>query len=143
MKFFTQLITSFCASTVFIGAIFMLCPEGKMSKSVRYLLSLVFILTVITACCVTVKTPNFSLESFEVYEEDSSQSLIAAAKYVYSFALTKEGINFKEITVCTNKDADGGIVINKVIINSNCEKEKILKALSEVSENYEVEIINE
>ena len=121
----------------------MICPDGAVSKSVKYVLSLVFILTVITACSVTVKQTDISFDDFSQYEIDNTPSLVLAAKQVYSLALKNADINFKEITVCTNKASDGSIVINKIIIYSDSEKEKILKALSQVAENYEVEIINE
>ena len=143
MNLFVQLVISFCATSVFVGALYMICPDGAVSKSVKYVLSLVFILTVITACSVTVKQTDINFENFSQHEIDTSPSLVAAAKQVYSLALKNADINFKEITVCTNKASDGSIVINKIIINSDSEKEKILKALSQVAENYEVEIINE
>ena len=52
-------------------------------------------------------------------------------------------INFKEINFYTDKLEDGSIVINKVVINSDCRKEEILKALGELAKTREVEIINE
>ena len=143
MNFFAQIVTAFSVAAVFIGALYMICPDGAISKSVRYVLGLAFILTLITAAGITVKRTDIDFNFTSVTETDTSQTLISAARYVYSYTLTKQGINFKEITVCTNKAQDGSIIINKIVINSDCEKEKIIKALSQVAQNYEVEIINE
>ena len=41
-------ITSFCGACVLIGALYILCPDSAMSKSIKYALSLVFIISVIT-----------------------------------------------------------------------------------------------
>ncbi len=142
MKIFSQLITSFCASSVFIGMLYILCPDGVMSKSVKYLLSLTFLLSVI-AVSFTVKKSDFNFKAEEYTLQSSAEADTALARQVYATALKNAGINFKEITVCTNKAEDGSIIISKIIIQSNAESQKIMDALSEAAKNYEVEIINE
>ena len=68
---------------------------------------------------------------------------ISSAKYVFSYVLTKNGINFKEISLCTDNLPDGSIVISKVIINSDCESQEIIKVLGDLAKTREVEIVNE
>ena len=82
--------------------------------------------------------------SFEASAATSGEELkAAAARYVYGQALRSSEINFSEITVCTDKNEDGSIVISKVIIYSDADKERIRSALGSAAENIEVEIINE
>ena len=142
MKIFSGLLTSFCASSVFIGVLYILCPNGVMSKSVKYLLSLAFLLSV-TAVSFTVKRSGLDFDVSGYTAADSEAVDKAAARQVYATALKNAGINFKEITVCTNKAEDGSIIISKIIIHSDAESQKIRDALGEAAENYEVEIINE
>ena len=40
---------TFCVSAVFIGALLIICPNGKISKSVKYVLSLAFTLIIISS----------------------------------------------------------------------------------------------
>lgn len=143
MNTLTSLLTAFCASCVFIGALYMLCPDGVMSKAVKYILGLVFLLSVIAAAGITVKTPDIDFSFPQSVYEDTASLDAASAEYVYSYALQSAGIDFSQITVCTDKTADGSIIISKVIIRSDCERERILSALGEAAKNYEVEIINE
>lgn len=143
MNYFSSLLTAFCSACVIIGLLFLISPDGAMSKSVKYVLGLVFLLTIVTATGLSVKTPQFDF-SFE--EEESLQSSDALdkanAEYIFALALENAGVEFSEITVCTDKLDNGRIVINKVIIRSDCERERILSVLGDTT-GYEVEIINE
>ncbi len=143
MNILTQLLTTFCVACVFIGALYIVCPDMEMGKSVKYLLSLVFLITVITATGFTVKKAdiNFEMPQYEISETERLDT--AAAEYAYAYVLRANDINFSKITVCTDKIADGSIVISKVIICSDCEKARILQALGDAAKNFEVEIINE
>jgi hypothetical protein len=66
-----------------------------------------------------------------------------AAEYVFSHTLTSQNIDFEKITVFTDNSNPESIVITKVVIVSKESKEKILKALGELTLNREVEIIDE
>lgn len=143
MSGFTSFLTAVCASLVFIGAMHLICPDGSMAKSVKYILGLVFLVTVISAAGLL--SDGFTPEiSFDTDIESSKEELsAAAARYAYEQALKAAEINFSKITVCTDKTADGGIVISKLIIYSDCAEEGILAALGAAAENIEVEIVNE
>lgn len=143
MNFLSSVLITFCAACVFIGALYMLCPDGVMSKPVKYILGLCFLITVISAAGITVKTPVIDFSLPETVTEDTESLEIASAEYVYSYLLTAANIDFSQITVCTDKSDDGSIIINKVIIRSDCQREKIIEALGEAAKNHEVEIINE
>lgn len=143
MSYFTSFITSLCAACIMIGALHMICPDGAMGKSVKYILSLIFIVSVIAAASFNIQNFDWNTD-YAVPEIQSDESLqSASARYVYSAALKSAGINFREITVCTDKSESGSIIISKVIIYSDCDAAKIRVALGAVAENLEVEIINE
>ena len=134
--------SSFCVSAILIGALYIICPGGEISKSVKNIFALVFTL-VITSSAVTVN-PVFDFGGDISQNEGVTSSIdISSAVYVYSDCLKAAKIEFSEISVLTNKTEDGGIVISKVIIFSNEDKEKILSALSVIAQNLEVEVVNE
>lgn len=143
MDIFSQLIISFCAASVFIGILYLLCPDGAMSKSVKYILGLAFLLSVIAAAGITVNLDNADFSQYEFSLGDSMELETESARQVYAYALTKSGVNFEEIEVYTNKSEDGSIIINKIVIYSDADREKIIEALGEVAQNFEVEVINE
>lgn len=143
MNILASLLAAFCASAVFIGALYMICPEGAMKNSVKYILGLVFLISVIAASGITVKKSDLDFDMIEAPAVSAKDLDIASAKYVYSFALKENDIDFSEITVCTDKYEDGSIYISKVIIKSDENREKILSALAEAAKNIEVVIENE
>lgn len=143
MNWLTSVIASFCASSVFLGALFILCPKGNISASVKYVLSLVFLVSVISAAGIGVKKADFSLNAFSSQQISANNFEDLNIKLAFEEILRKNGISFKEITVLTDKLTNGGISINKVIIRSDCEKEKIIAALGEEIKMIEVEVINE
>lgn len=132
-------ITSFCGSCVLIGALYILCPDSAMSKSVKYALSLVFVISVITAAAAVGRI-DFSFDRNAASVPSADKLATESARYAYSYALEKEKINFSEITVCTDKTDDGSIIISKVIIYSDANKEDIFRALGEAAENYDIEV---
>ena len=121
----------------------MISPNGVMSNSVKYILGLCFIITLIGGTGIKIKKEDMNFPSKSETVIDNTALQTANAEFVYSYALKSAGVEFSEITVCTDKAEDGSIIITKVIIKSDCEKEKILSVLKEPSQVYEVEIINE
>ena len=143
MNYLNSFFMSFCVSAIFIGGIFIICPNGKMSKPIKYILCLIF--TVIIIVSVSKINPDFDLPYFEsqILEQNSDKLQIQSAEYVWGSCLKAASINFTKITVCTNKTQNNSIVISKVIICSDCEETRILQALGEAAKNFEVEVINE
>lgn len=142
MNYINSFLISFCAAAVFIGALYMLCPDGAMNKSIKYILSLVFLLSVVSVAGITVKKADIDLQ-FTPPQIDAADLEIKNAEYVYSLALKTANIDFSEIEIFTNKADDGSIIINKVIVHSGCERQKIVDALGEATKNIEVEVIND
>ena len=142
MNFITSFITSFCAACVLIGSLYIICPEGNLAKPIKYLLSLLFIVIVI-ACTSIGKNIKFDFPNPEIQQSSTEELQIYSAEYVFSYVLKQNEINFDSITVCTDNSPDGSIVISKVTIYTDCEKDKVINALGELATTREVEIIND
>ena len=142
MNYLNSFFIAFCVSSIFIGAVFILCPTGQMSKPVKFVFSLVFTLVIISAALKIDFKPIFNINNTETHSNTESLEKNNAI-YVYSTCLKAAKIDFKEISVLTTKTKDGRILISKVLIFSKAEKQKILNALAEVAQNIEVEIIDE
>ena len=143
MNFFSSFAAAFCGACVFIGVLYFLCPQGALSKSVQYVLSLIFLLSVISAAAIAIGKWELNIPEIETDYIDTESLDAATAEYIISYLLGAENIEFDEITVCTDKTENGSISINKVIICSDCEKSRIIAALGEAADNIEVEIIND
>ena len=133
---------AFCVSSVFIGVLLIICPSGAMSKPIKNLLCLTFIL-IITASAFKIDF-NLNFNTHADSPHTNTQSIdTSSAIYVYGECLNAAKIKFSKISVLTTKTDNGDIVISKVLIFSKEDKNKILLALGEVAQNFEVEIINE
>ena len=141
MQIFSSFITGFCVSCVLIGALYMLCPSGSMANSVKYVFCLCFV------CCVlgvAIAMPKINFSYFEMRENKeilTEENTVFYAKEVFSEALFKQNINFRKIDVFTNKNKDGGIIIDRVVVYSNDDETEIKQTID--SEHYEVVVINE
>ena len=139
----TQFFTAFCVGSILLGSLYIICPDGNISKSVKYIFSIVFLIIVITAANIPLKSIDLGAFSEITAETDTEEMNLASAKYVFSYALNKENINFSDISFFTDKKEDGSIVITKVIITTNETKEKVISALEGLLDKREVEIKNE
>lgn len=141
MEGFTGFAAAFCGVCVALGGVGLLLPKGTMSKSVGYLLCLVF-LSVLLASALGVKrfSPEFSeFKPASVSVDDMSA---AAAKMVFEQTLKNGGINFSKCEVCTDKNEDGRIIIIEVIVYSSDPAQSIRELIGG-SDTYEVTVINE
>lgn len=140
----TQFFISFSTGCILIGALYILCPEGNISKPIKHIFSLVFLIIIISAANVPLKNIDFSMPTVTANDnENYTQMQISSAEYVFSETLKSQNINFSKISIFTDKTDNDSIVITKVVIVSNDKSEKILNALGGLCENREVEIINE
>ena len=82
MNFFSSFAVAFCGACVFIGAIYMLCPDGAVSKSVKYVLGLVFLLSVISAAAIAAGKWELNVADITSDYTESEERQISAAEYV-------------------------------------------------------------
>ncbi len=139
----TQFFTAFCTGCILLGLLYIICPEGNISKPIKYTFSLVFLCLVISASNIPFENISFENLIPADSQTESYEMQISAAEYVFSYSLKSQNINFSDISILTDKSEDGSIVISKVVIVSNHQKDEIIKALGELAQNREVEIVNE
>ncbi len=139
----TQFFTSFCVGSILIGSLYIICPEGNISKHVKYVFSLIFLIIVISAANIPLKSISADIfsEKENIIETEGLDK--SSAEYVFAYTLKNQNINFSKISIFTDKTNDGSIVITKVVIVTNEPKEKVINALDGLLDNREVEIINE
>lgn len=138
-----EFITVFCSFSLLFGGIYILKPNGKTEKTVKYVFSLIFICVILTAI-LGIKTDDFTLKKNNTDYEISTEALAnQTARLTFAKALESLDIKFSKITVCTNKNTDGSISISKVTVYSNEPKEKITEALKNSNSQYEIEVCYE
>ena len=142
MNFLTDILLAICVSAVFIGALFLISPDGNLKNSVKYTLSLAFIISVVASASIGDFGLDFSTNALG--ESISYEAMaVANAKLVYSQTLKRSDINFFEISVFTNKAEGDDIKIIKVVIKTNESESAVKTALGEVCDNIEVVVENE
>ena len=143
MNWFKSFVTAFCTAGICFGALFIICPSGKMERSVKYVLSLCFLVIIVAVAGVGIKNADFDL-NFDIETMIETENLDkTTAKYVFAQVLNESGINFKEILTFTDNDSKNGISCTKVKIVTDCSKERVVSALGGEIEGFEVEVVNE
>ncbi len=141
MKAIASFITAFCIGCVTLGGLYMLCPEGKFQKAVKYTFSLCFLCLLISSFG-SIGNLNFEINFKGENEFISAGAAAESARIVFERALINSKINFRKITVLTDKKDDGSIFISKVTVVSSENRDKILSIIS-ADGSFEVEVINE
>ena len=133
-------IAAFSGGCVFLGALYILVPEGKLSKAVKYTVSLCFLCVILSAATATC---NASFPEFKVSKGDFDDERLSAdsARLVFANALTSAGINFSKIIVFTDKSEDGGIIITEVYVYTEAPSEAVSAAIG--SDSYKLVVVNE
>lgn len=140
MSGFSSFVLAFCTVCITVGALQIICPSGSLSKSVKFALSLAFI------CCLLSGVAGIKFPDIQTYlnspkavaNDDMSQSAI---RLVFEDALSRGGINFSKVTVCTDKLDDGSISIIEVVVYSPDSPQKIEEVIG--GGEYEVRVIDE
>ncbi len=141
MNGINSFIISFSSSCILLGFLYMLCPSGSMSASVKYIFCLCFVCCIVGSA-LSIKQPDFSMiEKAQNAEIITEQNASVTAQMIFSEALTQKNINFRKITVDTNKFADGSIVISRITVYTSEPPQKVLEVIK--SDSYEVIVINE
>ncbi len=143
MNWFNSLITAFCTAGICFGALFIISPSGRMERSVKYILSLCFLIMVITISGVKMKISNFDINFDTNVSVNVDKLKISTVEYTIALALQNAGIDFREICVSTDNSETDGISCTKVKIYTVCDREKIVSVLGEETKNFKVEVINE
>ena len=143
MSRFQAAVSALCAALIVIGALCLLIPGGTMGKSVKKVLSLVFLLSVLSACLPAFRGLSVQIVPRPQTETDHVALHETNAEFVIKEVLQKAGVSFSKITVRTDKSDDGGISISKVIIVTDCKEETVKAALDGFAEQTEVVVTHE
>lgn len=141
MNGLSSFIISFCGSCVLLGFLYMLCPSGSMSAPVKYVFCLCFV------CCVIASVLNIPKPDFSYFDKANNaeilteQNTAVTAEMVFGEALRQSNVNFRKISVETNKMSDGSIIISKVTVYTTESAQKVEEIIG--SDSYEVCVINE
>ncbi len=143
MNWLNSIITAFCTAGICFGALMIICPNGKLQKSVRFTISLCFLLIIISVVGVKVNLDEFNFD-FEITSSvDTADLENSAAEYTFSLALKNAGIEFDKISVFTDNSSSDSIGFTVVEIYSQCDRQRILNALGGERQGLEVKVINE
>ncbi len=140
MSDFQAFIVSFCGVCAVIGGIYILCPKGNISKTVKYVINLTVICAFVGLLSVAFKF-DYSFDKYEGYTKTSEMSA-QVVKMIFETALKNSNVSFKKIEIITDKTADNSISINKVFVYSEESPEKIKEILNKES-SFSIEVINE
>lgn len=143
MSWFSSFVTAISAAGICFGGLYIICPTGKISKPVKYVFSLCFLIIILTTAGFTIPKTNFDFFVAEDFSVDYTETEISIARSVYATALKNADIEFSRIEIFTDKLEDGSINIIKISVYTSSEKQRVLDALGQVAENFEVEVINE
>ena len=95
-------IAAFCTGAVLLGVLYILVPEGRNSKTVRYAFCLCF-LSIVLSAAVKISGDGFSHFGVSERNFENEKLSAATAETVFAEALAEAGINYKKITVFTDK----------------------------------------
>lgn len=141
MREINSFIISFCGASILLGFLYMLCPNGNMSASVKYIFCLCFV------CCVVATATSIPTPSFSAFDKKQNvdilteQKTAVTAQAIFCEALRRSDINFRKITVDTNKLNNGSIIISKITVYTTEPQQRVREVLD--SDSYEVVVINE
>lgn len=142
MSNFSSFLLSFCTSCILLGFLYMLCPSGSMSKSVKYVFCLCFLCSIL-ACASGISKTGLIEFNVDIQPQAAVNEQLSAttAQSVFETALESSGIDFRKITVDTDKLQDGSIIISKVTVYTAADIESVIQAIG--SDDYEVVVVGE
>lgn len=126
-----ELAIVFSAVAVLTGAIGIL-SGGALEKSAGYILSLIFLASVVSALAngnfnIELKTEQAVAENRENEERLSEYQ----AEYICAEILEEKGIAFEKITAYANKTEDGSIIISEIRIKGAGDANEAVRAVEE------------
>ena len=120
---------AFCVTAVISAAVGLL-GAGRLQKSLRYIVSLTIICSVLSVAVGKRFNLFTDLSSQSTVEYDETPLCEYQAEYLVSELLRKEKISFENINATATKYDDGSIVINEIEITgckSPASAEKALR----------------
>ncbi len=131
----------FCLLCVLLACSDMLLPSGKTKGMVSFLISAVFMVSVLNL----TKEVNINFNNIQNYKmEKSSAAYGFVAEEIIGALLTDEKVYYNKLSVLANNNGENGIVINKVTVYTNQEnKEKAETVIKNKTTAKTVEVISD
>ncbi len=141
MENIAQIVMGLSAAAIFIGAMFIMTPTGNISKSVRYVFTLVFFCSCIALFIgVGDIKLDFGSASGKTDYTAACELTKTQAEYICAAALKDNDISFNKISVSTDIDEAGGIFISSIKVYSSCDAEQIKKIINKTVQTKEVTV---
>lgn len=129
MEGIKQIALSVSVSAAVISAFYIICPDGNMSKQMKYIIGLLMLLAVLTPIVsVNIEIPTSDKEI--EFSADATEMVASQYSYIAKSILENEKIYFEQISVITDILEDGNIIISKVCVYGAEDIEKAKSALS-------------
>ncbi len=128
METLKNIAASVSVSAVVIGAVYMICPDGVMSRQMKFIAGLIMILALMTPFIGTkfeIPEPSETPD----YSASAEDMLCAQTRYLAESVLKSKGIDFERIEVFADISSDGGISFYRIYLYgvSNKDAEALLK----------------
>ncbi len=124
-----DMIYSLSAAAIITSLIYIFMP--KKDKMLRFVITLVFIVTVVLPMIYTVpKSVDINTDYIDSTNDVFYEIKVKQAEAMIADILLKNNIKFKKIYVFANTSEEYNISINKVIIESNDDANKIYSSLA-------------
>lgn len=141
MTYISQVVLGISAAAIFVGAMFMLAPSGNLSKSVRYVFTLVFLCVCITFFLkIGNREVRFVLDEPETDYTTAHNLTSIQAEKICSAALDDNNISYEKISVSTDINESDGIFISNVRIVSDDDAELIRTIINQTVMTKEVTV---
>lgn len=137
-------VISVCLLSISVAVCTLICPDAVLAKQVRFLISLLFIISL----AVPLTNLEFPVSMTEIQQERSQESVTAVtqkyAEEALYLLLTQEGISCSELHVTVHIDENQSISISEV--NAVCDDFQkacrvLEQALGEEAEIHVTEIL--
>lgn len=120
-----EIVAFFCAASIMCGA-FNILAGKTLEKSFKYILALIFLSVIISSFAKFDINFKFPKSVSAVTKSDNVLAMSSyQAEYIIRSLLDEKNIKYTKIQSVANKDENGGIVINEIIISGAEEPEKI------------------
>ncbi len=137
MEAIKEIALSVSVSAAVIGTVYIICPDGNMSRQMKYIIGLIMLLSVVTPVIkadIEIETVSPSKD----YVSDATEMIKSQSVYIAEKLLAAEKISYDRILVNTDILSDNNIIISNVCVYGAKDKEKTLAALSEYFKEVEI-----
>ena len=130
METIRQIAAGVSVSAVIIGAFFVLCPDERSIKQIRFIAGLLMLFAVVTPFAgASFKLPEIQNEI--TYSAEAEAMLRGQAEYLAKSVLASEGVVFSKIEAIMDISPAGNIFIYRLCVYGVSEKEKANRILKD------------